>query len=214
VHSENGTRIGCGVIEAVQYNDETQNLLSTNTMGLADYDVASLVTAYAVNDGIVCYYGSAIRLEPDLTSYLNADRIGTDCNYTNGCGVHIHNGTSCADIASQGGHLYNADVVPEDPWLYTMYQSTDEQGDAQFVGCVETGFEEPFADHPFIVHSDNGTRVSCGILSAMNDLGPPAAPPVRAPVMAPSSTSGAAQSFSTMSFLLAVVTTACIVIVA
>ena len=184
VHSENGTRIGCGVIESVDFNADTQNLLSTNTLGLTDADVVSIVTAYAVNDGLVCYFGSAKQLEPDLLSYLNPDLIGgMDCNFTNGCGVHIHNGTACDDKATQGGHLYN---TPEDPWLYTMYHATDELGDAQFAGCVETGVEESLTGYPFIVHSNNGTRVSCGILESVDgSVLPPASPPVGPPAFAP-----------------------------
>jgi hypothetical protein len=215
VHSENGTRIGCGVIKPEEYNGETQNLLSTNTLGLTDTDVASVVTAYGVNKGIVCYFGSAINLEPDLTSYLSTDVPGTDCNFTNGCGVHIHNGTSCADKASQGGHLYDSAVFPEDPWLHTMYYSTSAQGDAQFVGCVETGVDGSFANYPFIVHSNNGSRVSCGILKALNSSGlPPRSTPVGPPAFAPSGSSSASTQFISLLALVSImITTAWMVLV-
>jgi hypothetical protein len=174
-------------------------------MGLAGTEVASLVSTYQVNNGVVCYFGTAINLEPDLTSYLTTDGVpGTDCNFTNGCGVHIHNGTSCADKASQGGHLYDAAAVPEDPWLTTMYHSTNDKGDAQFVGCVETAIDGSFANYPFIVHSNNGSRVSCGILKASGSS------PVGPPAKGPSGSSAATSQFvmSLMALVSATVTTA------
>jgi hypothetical protein len=89
--------------------------------------------------------------------------MGKDCNFTNGCGIHIHNGTSCFNVTTQGGHVYNRTTIPIDPWLYTMYHATDANGNAYFSGCVENGVPS-FIGNPFIVHSNNGTRVSCGIL--------------------------------------------------
>jgi hypothetical protein len=155
------------------------NLLTTSTDSLIETDVVSQVTVYEVNMGTVCYFGSAINLEPNLLSYLSTDdAVGPNCNFTNGCGVHIHNGTSCLDKNSQGGHFYNA---PEDPWLNTMYTSTDATGDAYFTGCVETGVTEgSFVDRAFIVHSDNGTRVSCGLLTT-NTTATDNSPPRPAP---------------------------------
>jgi hypothetical protein len=197
VHAENGTRIGCGVIELVRYDDDTMNLLTTNTVSLIETDVVSQVTVYEVNMGVVCYFGSAINLEPDLLSYLSTDDVvGTNCSFTNGCGVHIHNGTSCLDRNSQGGHFYN---VSEDPWLFTMYPSTDANGNAYFTGCVETGVTEgSFVDRAFIVHSDNGTRVSCGLLTTnttATDNSPPRPAPSSAPNTSPSKEPSFAPSF-------------------
>jgi hypothetical protein len=118
-----------------------------------------------VNPGIACYFGLARNLEPNLVSYLNTNQslMGKDCNVTNGCGVHIHNGTSCFNFTTQGGHIYNKAIFPIDPWLRTMYHATDQYGDAYFTGCVETGVPS-FFDHPFIIHSNSGSRVSCGLL--------------------------------------------------
>jgi hypothetical protein len=165
VHSENGTRIGCGIIEEV---DDGDSMLSTVTNELADSNVAGQVSVLTLEDSIVCYFGLAISLEPDLVSLLNPDPFlpGTDCNFTNGCGVHIHNGTSCANTTTQGGHFYGSDIV--DPWKYTMYYTTDLYGDAYFNGCVATGISDPssFNERPFIIHANNGSRVSCGLLQA------------------------------------------------
>ncbi len=162
----NGTRIGCGIIERVR----TNRLLETRTSNLTASGVTSDVLVQTIDDTAVCYYGSARKLEPNLVSYLNENKslIGTNCNFTNGCGVHVHNGTSCFNRTTQGGHYYNEVTHPIDPWLYTMYHSTDRNGGAYFTGCVESGVTD-FANRPFVLHSDNGTRVSCGRLR--NDTG-------------------------------------------
>ena len=169
VHSQNGTRIGCGIIEAV---DTTENpkFLSTETENLTSSGVSSQVTTYSYGSDTVCYFGKALQLEPNLVSYLNNNPVGTNCNFTNGCGVHVHEGTSCFNRTTQGGHLYSA---PVDPWLYTMYHSTSASGSAYFTGCVETGVPEVPDSRAFVIHSDNGTRVSCGLLTPLEAPEPP-----------------------------------------
>ena len=162
VHSKNGTRIGCGIIERVPSG--TNQLLIAKTSNLTVSNVSSNVVVQPMKD-IACYFGAAKNLEPNLVSYVNQNKtlMGMNCNFTNGCGVHIHNGTSCFNRTVQGGHYYNEVTYPIDPWLYTMYHSTDQNGNAFFTGCVETGVKD-FIDRPFVLHSDNGARVSCGLL--------------------------------------------------
>jgi hypothetical protein len=175
VHSKNGTtRIGCGIIKKVT----DQGLLSTVTNQLASSGVTSQVSLHTLGEGVVCYFGLATSLEPDLVSFLNPNTTlnGKDCNITNGCGVHIHNGTSCTNSTTQGGHYYGGEVAI-DPWNYTMYYSTDEDGEGYFTGCVDTGITDDsmFSDRPFIVHANNGSRVSCGLLQVAAG-GSPTAP--------------------------------------
>jgi hypothetical protein len=167
VHSENGTRVGCGVIrKQVFIRNNKKKLLFTQTTNLTSSGAASNVTVFAIRDDEVCYFGRAKNLEVSLTSYLNNYPVGTNCNFTNGCGVHLHEGFSCFNRTSQGPHLWNVTIFPTDPWLYAMYHKTDAYGNAYFTGCVKTGVDGPdaFAGRAFILHSDNGTRVSCGIL--------------------------------------------------
>ena len=176
VHSENGTRIGCGIIEKV--SDE--GVLSSVTSELAKSGATSQVSVHPLGEGVVCYFGVATSLERNLVSYIYPDpyEVGMDCNFTNGCGVHIHNGTACTNTTTQGGHFYETDV---DPWLYTMYYSTDEEGEAYYTGCVETGIvdDSSFTDRPFIVHSNNGSRVSCGLLQTLSGVSPTAPTPTQ-----------------------------------
>ena len=194
VHSQNGTRIGCGIIEKVT----EEGLLSSVTTELAESGVTSQVSLHTLGDGVVCYFGFATSLERDLVSYINPNTTlgGTDCNFPNGCGVHVHNGTSCTDKTTQGGHFYGDDVEM-DPWLYTMYYSTNEDGEAYYTGCVETGISDDteFSERPFIVHSNNGSRVSCGLLQTTAGGSPtaptPSKPTAPTPTM-PSSSDAAA----------------------
>ena len=163
VHSKNGTRIGCGIIEKIPIGEKT--LMKSTTTNLTMSGVSSDVTVHTLQPDIACYFGMARKLEPNLVSFLNKNKtlMGMNCNFTNGCGVHIHNGTSCFNTTTQGGHYYNRVTYPIDPWLYTMYHATDSMGNAYFTGCAETG-ESDFINRPFVIHSNNGTRVSCGLL--------------------------------------------------
>ena len=193
-------------------NDD--GILSTVTTELADSGVTSQVSLYTMGDGVVCYFGTATSLERELISSRNPDSFlqGKDCNFTNGCGVHVHNGTSCSDSKTQGGHFYGDVAV--DPWLYTMYYSTDDEGEAYYTGCVETGISDDsmFSDRPFIVHSNNGSRVSCGILQVSAVPSPtapstPTMPTAPTPTMptVPTPTMSSAPSTSHATALLATV---------
>jgi hypothetical protein len=158
-------------------------LSNTTTSNLTKSGVSSNVVVRTVAPDIACYFGFAQNLEPNLISYLNDNKtlMGKDCNFTNGCGVHIHNGTSCFNVTTQGGHYYNKTTYPIDPWLYTMYQASDNNGDAYFTGCAETGVPS-FVNRPFIIHSNNGTRVSCGLLKGPATV-PVATPPAPTPTL-------------------------------
>ena len=70
------------------------------------------------------------------------------CNVTNGCGVHIHNGTSCANSTVQGGHYFVSSVVPVDPWINARYSSSPT-GKANFNGILNMGTDN-VVGKPFI----------------------------------------------------------------
>ena len=104
MHSENGTRVGCGILERVA---QSNNTLVAATESLTDTRVTSDVTALIVKN-TVCFYGAAINLERNLQSFLDG---GSDCMDTNGCGAHLHSGYDCANETTQEGHHYNAGKV-------------------------------------------------------------------------------------------------------
>lgn len=102
--------------------------------------------------------GSATGLEPDLKSKASS---GTNCNATNGCGVHVHSGTACTDKETQGGHYFGGSV---DPWKDIHYSSSDADGSTHFHFSV-TDSANDIASKPFIIHNNAGGRVACGILT-------------------------------------------------
>jgi hypothetical protein len=161
--------------------DHNINVLKTETVPLGDSLVTAEITAVAgVREADeVCFFGSASGLERELVSF-KADPVGTDCTAVNGCGVHVHRGESCLNDLMQGGHYYN---TVDDPWTTTGYLSTNAEGSsAIFFHCVSTG-ETEFEGRAFIVHADDGSRVSCGLMVSqphdmmnMNMNSPTAAP--------------------------------------
>jgi len=185
VHAENGTRVGCGLLVE---QTSPGGLLAADTAALTDAGVTGAVTVYPMSDGKVCYFGySPDTTEPDLLSVLVG---GTNCTATNGCGAHIHEGTSCANATEQLGHFYNKDTLTADPWIVSGYISTDSAGLAYFSDCVDTD-ESDYDGRAFIIHANDGSRVSCGLLAPVDDTLPTTAPakvPTAAPNAAPTPT--------------------------
>ena len=77
--------------------------------------------------------------------------------------------------------------MAEDPWKIIGYSATDEDGFGQFASCVSTGYDlvsDPslLVGHAFIVHGEDGGRVSCGIIEETPDYAPtslfPELPPI------------------------------------
>jgi hypothetical protein len=92
-------------------------------------DVSGTVVAF--QDGTAIGYGGFLM---GLQSGLDA----SICNATNGCGAHVHNGTSCDSTETQGGHYYNSTLLNVDPWVEARY-SSDADGAAVFSGLVIAG---------------------------------------------------------------------------
>lgn len=69
-----------------------------------------------------------------------------------------------------GGHYYNSSFVATDPWAVVGYKSTDSIGYGKFAGCIRTGFDlvsDPslLNGKAFIIHGEDGSRVSCGLIA-------------------------------------------------
>lgn len=181
IHAEDGSRVSCGLIQKKQDLELTVSVAETapipgSTQPMGDTGVTGLVSVLSnlagdngVTDG-VCYQGYASNLEPDIENFfLGAG--SRQCNVTNGCGVHIHAGTGCETTEEQGGHYYDSDELFEDPWLLASYQMTDAGGAGAFVGCVLTGSGAmEYVDKPFVVHGEDGSRLSCGLLEMSKDI--------------------------------------------
>ena len=133
-------------------------------------DTEGSVVVLAGAEDQVCYVGYAEGLDANVDS-VHANPASTQCSAANGCGTHIHSGTSCESKDTQGGHWFNGPALLEkmgsadDPWLTLGYKSTTTEGTAWFGACALTGITAKDAeDLPFIIHAEDGSRVSCGIL--------------------------------------------------
>ena len=188
VHAEDGTRIACGILELV---DESQYLSAEMDALTAPESGTGAVVVFPLEDtGRVCFMGSAVDLEADLVSTLNTG--GDDCTAENGCGAHIHEGMDCTNSTTQEGHFYNSDELQDDPWRLVGYRTTDENGFAYFLDCLEPKVED-YDGRAFIVHANNGDRISCGLLQrgGSTTLAPTASP-------APAGAAGPPMSSSVM----------------
>jgi hypothetical protein len=72
-------------------------------------------------------------------------------------------------LGGHGGHWYNSEILEVDPWLPIGYLSTDEDGCAHYANCVLMGFDvslqpELLEGRAFVIHANDGSRVSCGII--------------------------------------------------
>mmetsp|Transcript_35314 Transcript_35314/g.63626 ORF Transcript_35314/g.63626 Transcript_35314/m.63626 type:complete len:322 (+) Transcript_35314:47-1012(+) len=155
VHAEDGSRIGCGLLQETTMNQQKATLAGFKQSG----------EVYTVNagDDAICFVGHASGLSSN--SLCQPDIIG------NSCGVHIHSGGACDSKEVQGGHWYQStnNGVGEtgDPWKLVGYPTTDSSGDATFGDCIATGYPALDAQSkPFIVHEQNGGRAICGILES------------------------------------------------
>mmetsp|Transcript_6389 Transcript_6389/g.12464 ORF Transcript_6389/g.12464 Transcript_6389/m.12464 type:complete len:441 (+) Transcript_6389:119-1441(+) len=184
VHRKDGSRASCGLISKAPKDYKPMALKAdtvlipgvegstTDTLGYVEV-MANIEKSVA--DG-VCYMGYAKGLEPNVESFL----LGTgseQCKAANGCGAHIHSGTSCETSALQGGHYYDSAEVSADPWAYESYLKTDSSGEAALIGCAITGSgAADYDSRPFIVHKPDGSRLLCGLLEGSSQPTPSPTP--------------------------------------
>jgi hypothetical protein len=158
VNGQDGSPVACGILQQTAVN-----VLSTSTVPMGGSNVSAGVTAISgiKSDDQVCFFGSADGLERELVSVMN-DPAGPGCTAANGCGLNMHSGTACTDSSTMGGNFHS---TTEDPWISTGYlsTSTDEVGHSTFFHCFSTG-ETTMDGRPFVIHADDGTPVSCGLL--------------------------------------------------
>ena len=211
MHAEDGSRIACGILEVV---DESE-YLSADTAALTEpaSGIGSVVV-YPLNgddEGRVCFLGRAVDLEPNLVSFQttaaesNNNTINGDCTAENGCGAHVHAGTDCTNTTTQMGHFYDSAALDTDPWSTIGYLTTNDEGLAYFVGCLEPkAVDVDYDGRAFILHSNNGTRVSCGLLQRgdantnTTTLAPTMSPGVTAGMSSPTASSVASLMHSNM----------------
>ncbi len=150
VYDDAGSVIGCGAL-----GTEKEDKVLVATMGRypnyeGDIEAAGMVTVtYTSGDSFVFQY---------MLSGLEAN-----CE---GCGIHIHAGTSCETHELVKGHGWNS-VVVQDLWTAAggATYNTDASGSSMgfFNMFNGYGYEENY-QHAVVIHGQDGTRMGCGIL--------------------------------------------------
>ena len=173
LHEQDGSRVACGILEPVTQGQT----FAVETISLQDSGVSSTAFLATGMEGLevgeMCFFGLAKGLEPNLKSFLEG---GEHCTASNGCGVHIHEGLGCENGTTQMGHFYDDSssllVGGMDPWKLVGYEKTSNNGEAYFADCVQTGGHNAtdYDNRAFIVHADDGSRKSCGLLRRDGEL--------------------------------------------
>jgi hypothetical protein len=84
----------------------------------------------------------------------------------NACGIHIHEGKTCDDAASVGGHYYDTESLEGDPWSPVGYV-TKFGGYASGSGKAAIGHDQDIAGRAIVVHDSTGARVGCSVLPSL-----------------------------------------------
>ena len=96
----------------------------------------------------------------------------TTCTAANCCGVHIHEGTTCSDADAIGGHFWNKDLYPEDPWMDIRYVIEGSMPSKVNDLSVTTGFPaEKINGRAVVVHDYDGVRIGCATIKICVDSG-------------------------------------------
>jgi len=108
------------------------------------------------------YVGNEDALQYMLFSF-DLRGVAPDCSK---CGIHIHTGTGCDDPNQPGGHYWKDSLVP-DHWTSTGGAVYNSNGIGRAKGSfyVTNGFgPAENLGHAVVVHTQDGTRVGCGLL--------------------------------------------------
>jgi len=160
VHDTGGTRIACGILSS--------SSLTTGLSTLAAYpgysgdysSVSGTVTIRAATDD------SALQtLDWDLEGIDPSCTSGAGDDVANGCGIHVHEGTSCAVADDVGGHYYSSDLSA-DPWADVVYVASGTTSSGSTTAMTGLKLSE-LIGRAFVVHElTSGTRIACGILQS------------------------------------------------
>jgi Cu/Zn superoxide dismutase len=145
VHDRQGARVSCDLITpytsaVLDTFDAYPEYVGLNVTGMAELQ-------FQMTNVVILY--DLMGVDPACVNGPNEE--------PNSCGIHIHEGMTCANKTLVGGHFWNDmnGTIP-DPWLDAVY--TDGQGSVS----VEYGYSwADTAGRSFVIHDINGTRVTC-----------------------------------------------------
>merc|ERR1712046_564712 len=95
----------------------------------------------------------------DLTGLDPTCTAGAGDDVTNGCGIHVHSGMTCADASLVGGHYYSS-ALSSDPWANVVYVADSTSASVGHT-VVTTGLTlDAIVGHAFVVHHSDGSRIA------------------------------------------------------
>ena len=150
VADNNGLAVGCGILVT-----EVKEKVLVADMGRYPEYIGPLTPSGKVT--VTFNDDDAFTMSYDVSG-LNEDCVD--------CGIHIHAGTSCATPADVKGHGWNS-VVVQDLWSTAggATYTSDSMGNAEGYFSMTNGYGyEANANHAVVIHTQDGTRVGCGVL--------------------------------------------------
>jgi Cu/Zn superoxide dismutase len=104
----------------------------------------------------------------DAYVWYNIAGLEADCatapeGVSNACGIHIHEGMTCDDADSVGGHYYDGDSISEDPWAPVTYQASAD-GTSKGKTQASIGAGQDINGRAIVVHDKTGARVACALI--------------------------------------------------
>jgi len=152
VHDSTGGRVACALLPSK---------LAVRDTNLAPYpgysgelSVTGTVGGYLYNNDAYVWYNIA---------GLEADCATAPEGVANACGIHVHEGKTCDDADSVGGHYYNADESSDDPWSPVTYQASAD-GTSKGKTKASIGSGQDINGRAIVVHDKTGARVACALI--------------------------------------------------
>jgi len=151
-----GGRIACGVILPQQPLSLFENMFNKYPGYTGDLAPIGTVKVLPSSNNVAGTQNFTWTFYSGLDS---ACTEGAGDFITEGCGIHVHEGTSCStDVDS---NYYNKDILSDDPWLAVKYVVGAGRPDGSVQ--VNTGFALSDLDgHVVVVHAKDGSQVACG----------------------------------------------------
>merc|ERR1719343_1157378 len=102
----------------------------------------------------------------NLKGLDTACKAGAADRVKNGCGIHVHHGSSCKSADDVGGHYFSG-ALSTDPWAGVRYVAGADGTSVQTTGVnVVTGNSNgDITGRVMVVHElESGRRIACGVI--------------------------------------------------
>jgi len=112
---------------------------------------------------VMTFTGTSVRMQYEL-HHVDSRCTNITSGMPNSCGLHIHEGHTCADANLVGGHYFDSVAHPSDPWAKDFYVA-DKTGSAEGIITIDFGFSYKNSEgRALIVHDFTGARMACAIV--------------------------------------------------